>query len=178
MDDRQHDHSWEDLFITLHKALYSYAVRLTGGRTESVDDLVQDTIVRILRSSHGPTELKSPLAYMLHTMRTVLIDQARKVKHIQISLDDPSVELQNQLPSLEPSTQRDLENKELLDVIRLKSAKLSSRERCLLELMLNGLDCKEISNILNEDVRITRADSNALKAKLKYRLKYSKMFKG
>jgi len=40
--------------------------------------------------------------------------------------------------------------------------------------MAEGNDSKEISTVLNEDIRIIRTDLNALKAKIRYRSKHSK----
>ncbi len=175
VEDRQNDLSWEELFKNFYERLYSLAARLTHGRTELAEDLVQDTFVRVLRSSYQPTELKAPLGYLFGIMRNILIDQARKAKGFQFeSLDDPNVELQERLPRLEPRIQRELENEEAVLAIRLKSAELSSREKLLLMLMADGNNSKDISAVLNEDIRIIRKDLNALKAKIRYRFKHSK----
>jgi len=170
--DRHNDLSWDDIYENLYERLYSVAARLAHGRTELAEDLVQETLVRVLQSSYHPNELKAPLAYLFRIMRNIMIDQARKAKTVLFE-DYSDDELQKQLPHYEPGIQRKLENEELL-ATRLKSTDLSSREKLLLVLMAEGNDSKEISTVLNEDIRIIRTDLNALKAKIRYRSKHSK----
>ena len=163
--------TWEDFFLQFLRLMHVYACRLTR-RVEDADDLVNDTVVRILRSRRQPSELDEPIAWVFLIMKRIWIDHLRKAKRAHFeSIDDPERELQRELPGFDPTVHRDLENKNLLDAIRQKTAKLTARERLLLELMSEGMTCEEIAELLNEDLRITRYDCNALKAKLKYRFR-------
>jgi len=163
--------TWDDFFLEFLKLMHAFAFRLTNQKADA-EDLVHDTVVNLLRSRRKIIELDTPLAFVFRAMRNQWIDHIRKERMKTESLDDPlNVELQNELPVFKPTVQDDLENKDLLNTIRQNNARLSDRERLLLTLMLEGLSCEEIAEILNEDVRIIRYDCNALKAKLRYRFR-------
>ena len=167
--------TWGELCVQYDVPLYLNARKLTGN-ADSALDLVQETSVHLLSSSCDFQKVKQPLAYAFRSMRNIFIDEIRKTKTAQLkSLDDPDdLELQNELPSYQPTMQSELEHEELLGTIRQKLARLtaglSARERKLFELMYSdGKTIEEISKILKEDIRITRADCYALNAKLRYR---------
>jgi len=166
--------TWEEFCVQFNGPLYANARKLTGN-SDIAPDLVQETIVRLLSSSCDFQKVKQPLAYAFRSMRNIFIDELRRAKRApQKSLDDPyDLELQKELPSYQPIMQSELEHKELLGTIRQKSdrltARLSDHERELYELMTSGKTIAEISKIRKEDIRITRADCYALKAKLRYR---------
>ena len=165
--------TWEGFCVQFFGPLYANARKLTGN-ADNAPDLVQETFVRLLSSSCEFQYVKTPLAYAFRTMKNILIDEFRRAKRApQKSLDDPNdVELQNEL-SYQSTMQSELEQKELLGTIRQKSdrltARLSKRERVLHALLTSEKTIAEISIILNEDIRITRTDCYALKAKLRYR---------
>src|ERR1043165_859747 len=85
------------------------------------------------------SRLKQKLHSASYTQNNVVIE-GRKETHPKFeTLDDlDNVEIQTQLPVIEPNVQRDLENREFLKAIRLKTAQLSSRERRLFELLAEG----------------------------------------
>jgi RNA polymerase sigma factor (sigma-70 family) len=165
--------TWEEFCVQFFGPLYAYARKLTGN-ADSAPDLLQETLVRLLRSPSDFLTVKTPLAYAFQTMKHILIDEFRRTKRApQKSLDDPNdMEIQNEL-SYEATMQRELELKEILGTIRQKSDRLtagfSARERILYALMSSDQSIKEISILLDEDVRITRTDCYAVKAKLRYR---------
>lgn len=166
--------TWEEFCVQFNGPLCANARKLTGN-ADNAPDLVQDTIVRLLSSSCDFQAVKQPLAYAFRTMKNIFIDELRKAKRApQISLDDPhDLELQKELPSCQSTMQSELEQKELLGTIREKTgrltARLSAHERELYDLLTSGKSIAEISKIRKEDIRITRADCYALKAKLRYR---------
>lgn len=169
-----HHSTWEDFFMESLRLMYAYAYRLTRRKADYAEDLVQDTIVKILQSGCKISELnKPPLAYVRRTMLNTWIDRIRRAKRAHLeSLDDLSnLKLQKELPVHDPVVQRNFENKELLETITPKIGPLSSDEMRLFKLACQGLNCEEMSERLSEDVRITRANFNALKAKLRYRAK-------
>ena len=171
--------TWESLFVQFRRLLCAYAYRLTRNAAIA-EDLVQEAFVRAIGSGHEPDQLKAPVAYVRKTMRNIVVDYARKSKGFQFeSLDDVNnVDLQKQLPIVDSTIQRDLEDREIHEAIRLKSGRLSPREKRLLELLLEGKTCADISEIFGEDIRIIRSDVNALKAKLRYRYNQWKKYKG
>lgn len=166
--------TWEKLFLEFYGWMYAYARSLYRGLTDRADDLVQETVVRILKCPRKPGDLRSPRAYVITTMQSAFRDDLRKSKRAPLdSLDDPkNVALQAKLVS-HSTVERDLEKRELLDAMRQQSARLSQHERRLLDMLLDGQTHEDISEALGEDIRITRVDCNALKSKLRYRLKNS-----
>ena len=174
MDSRQL--TWEELFLEFYSWMCAYARSLYRGHVDRAEDLVHETILRILKCPRQPGDLTSPRAYVITTMRSAFLDALKKSIRAPLeSLDDPqNAGLQKNLVS-QSKVQRNLERQELLDAIRQEMARLSPRERRLLELLLEGKSPEEISEILEEDVRIIRVDVNALKSKLRYRLKDKRM---
>jgi RNA polymerase sigma factor (sigma-70 family) len=163
--------TWEELFLEFDSWMYAYAKSRYRGQMDRAEDLVQETILRVLKCPRKPGDLRSPRAYVITTMQSAFNDGLKKSMRAPLeSLDDQNVGLQKNLVS-QSEVQRNLERQELLNAIRQEMARLSPRERRLLELLLEGKTPEEISEILEEDVRIIRVDVNALKSKLRYRLR-------
>lgn len=167
--------TWEDVYLHHRRRMLARAYSLTKD-PDDAEDLVQDTNLRLLGSSYQPGDFREPLALVFRVMLNIFIDGLRKAKSGQTrSLDDPlNVDLQYELPITEPTVQHDMETMEAFEAMERRKGPLSPRERCLFELMKADKTCEEISHILNEDVRITRADCAALMNKLKYRLRKNK----
>jgi DNA-binding CsgD family transcriptional regulator len=88
------------------------------------------------------------------------------------SLDDlQSQKALKNHPTVEPDVLRILENDELKAELRANQGPLTPREKQLLELHLEGYKCDEIADRLNEDVRLIRADLNAVRNKVHQRIK-------
>ena len=165
--------TWGSFWQLHHGEMCARARRLIYGDADSAEDIVQETMLRILHSGRQPAELEKPLAYAYRAMRSVVIDRARHNGPVRPdSLDDSESEVHNKLPIRKPTVQHDLEYKELLKAIRGRLTGLSSEEKELFDLLfVEGRAPVEIAHIRNEDIRITRTVINALKAKLRYRFK-------
>jgi RNA polymerase sigma factor (sigma-70 family) len=165
---------WEKACEDSKQRLVSYALRLSNGRPYDADDLVQETIFRVLFYSRNPEAIRDPVGYLLKTMHNVWIGKWRKENAANIDSLDSSKALQQRPPAVETVGQRTLENNELRDELGVREGPLTPREKLLLRLYFASYKCKEISVILNEDVRLIRSDLNAVKAKVRYRLKRRK----
>jgi len=165
--------TWGEFWIQFDGPLSANARKLSDN-ADSWPDLLQETLVRLLSSSRDFQYVQTPLAYAFRALKNTRIDEIRRTKRaLQKSLDDPNdVELQNEL-SYQPTMQSELEQKELLGTIKEKSARLtarlSDRERELLDHLSSGKTIAEIAEIFNEDLRITQTVWGALRAKLRYR---------
>jgi RNA polymerase sigma factor (sigma-70 family) len=160
---------WVKTLEDSNERLKSYARRLANGRAYDVEDLLQETICRALTYSPDPREIKSPLSYLLRMMRNSWIDRWKKENSANVeSLED--LLNSGQHPTVEPVVQRMLESRELQHEMAAKQGPLTPREKLLLELYLKGLKCQDIADRLDENVRLTRSDLNAVKAKVRYRL--------
>jgi DNA-directed RNA polymerase specialized sigma24 family protein len=117
----------------------------------------------------NPEEIKNPLGYLLRTIHNVWTDKWSKEKAANTeSLD---VFLENaRPPAVEPEILSILEIEELQKQLTVSQGPLTSREKNLLKFYMEGYKCKDIATMLDEDVRLTRVDLNALKAKIRYRL--------
>lgn len=72
-------------------ALRHYAIRLTRN-ADSADELVQETILKILNRPHAPNP-ENPKAYLMRTLRNQFIDQTRSVKRRpSVPIDDLELE--------------------------------------------------------------------------------------
>jgi RNA polymerase sigma factor (sigma-70 family) len=164
---------WAKTIEDSNERLMSFARRLSNGRVYDAEDLTQETACRALTYSRNPEEIRNPLSYLLRMMRNIWIDKWAKENTANVeSLDD--LLSTGRHPIVEPVAQRLLENEELQHDMSVKQGPLDSREKLLLELYLKGFKCKEIADKLNENVRLTRSDLNAVKAKVRYRLMKAK----
>jgi RNA polymerase sigma factor (sigma-70 family) len=154
--------------------LFSRARRLANGRLSDAEDLMQEMFCRALTYPANPEEIGNPLGYLLRVMRNAWRDKWVK-EHTEItdSLDELRSGDRSRIaePAVESDVQRNLENEELRAEMKVKQGPLTNREELLLQLHLDGLKCKEIASRLNEDVRVIRSDLNAVRTKVRYRIK-------
>ncbi|HKO61589.1 MAG TPA: RNA polymerase sigma factor [Pyrinomonadaceae bacterium] len=164
---------WEQACEKYKQRLASYARRLVNGNVADADDLVQETMVRVLVSSGNPAGIETPIAYLYTVMRNAWITKWRK-EHPDImdSLDDLVTRraLKNQ-PAVEPDVLLVLENQEYQQDLKVRKGPLNDRESRILELYLDGYKCNEIAEVLDEDKRIISVELNAVRTKVRYRLK-------
>lgn len=164
---------WTQVCEDFMQRLTAYALRLVNGRTYDADDLVQETIYRALLYSKNPQEIKNPLGYLLHIMRNIWITKWHKENSANM---DSLEALQNTKawknhPTVAPDVLRTLESEELAKLLRVLLKPLTAREKRLLKLYFKGYSCKEAAEILKEDVRLTRSDLNAVKSKVRQRIR-------
>jgi RNA polymerase sigma factor (sigma-70 family) len=169
---------WIKVCEAFIQGLIAHALKLANGRRSDADDLVQETVCRILMYPKNPEKIRSPFGYLLAIMRNIWITRWRKQGTTKMeSLDELlSKEAQqkphrNVEPAIEPDVLRILENDEHKAELRAKQGPLTSREEFLLKSHLEGYTCKEIAGKLNEDVRLVRVDLNAVRTKVRARLK-------
>lgn len=164
---------WTQVCEDFMQRLIAYALRLVNGRTYDADDLVQETIYRALLYSRNPQDITNPLGYLLRMMRNIWVTKWRKENSANM---DSLETLQNTKswknhPTVAPEVLRHLENEQLAKLLRILLKPLNAREKRLLVLYLKGYNCKEMAQILTEDVRLTRSDLNAVKSKVHQRIK-------
>lgn len=167
---------WEECYKRCKKTLLACALKLVNGKCEA-DDLIQETFYRALLYSKNPQEIKNPLGYLLRIMRNVHFSKWRKESANMVSLDEllsqEGEERRTKFvePAVEPDVQRILENKELMAQFSVMRGPLNAREERLLELYLDGYSCDEIAKQLGEDVRAIRSDLNAVRTKVRARIR-------
>jgi DNA-directed RNA polymerase specialized sigma24 family protein len=188
MSQDESDHGRNDDRSFWDKACVEFSRRFTPdkpGRTDrkvyDIEDRVQDTIYRALFYSRNPEEIRDAQHYLSRMMHRVKIDNAKKYNESKIedvdTLQSKDVRKNPHL-AVESDIPRIWKNKELLQELSNKQGDLTEREQLLLKLHLEGNNCEDIAEMLKEDVSRTKADWNALKAKLRYRLKEKAKTKG
>jgi RNA polymerase sigma factor (sigma-70 family) len=166
----RHGSFWVKALEETNERLMSYARRLANGRVYDAEDLFQETACRALAYARDPGEIRNPAYYLLRMMRNIWIDKWAKENSANVeSLDDLLSSARH--PKVEPVVQQVLETQELQEEMYAGQGQLTAREELLLKLHLKGYKSKDIADRLQEDVRVTRTDLNAVKAKVRYRLK-------
>jgi RNA polymerase sigma factor (sigma-70 family) len=174
---KQRRQTWAEVCLDFYPQLLATAHALTRDAVQS-QDLVHETVLRFLTYDRDLEKIKAPLPYLLLSMRNVWIDLQRKHnKHNEVSLDDllSSEKLEAKYLLVESDVLRSLENEELAETFWANVGPLTLHENRLLALWFGNYTADEIARALGEDVRVTRYDLNALKAKIRYRLKHKDM---
>jgi RNA polymerase sigma factor (sigma-70 family) len=175
--DEAHDRNnvfWMNAYQDYFNRLCSRARRLlTNGNPTEAEDVVSEAFLRAMSYVEHPELIVNLFAYLWITAKHVLIAKRRKENSVNMKALDELLST-SQHPTVEPQALRILENKEFEDAISAGQGPLTSRERRLLKLHLQGYNCDEIATKLDEDVRLTRSDLNAVRAKVRYRLMRAK----
>ena len=101
---------------------------------------------------------------------TVLLD----VQHDEDNDEEPFMQLRD--PKRGPVLDAEIkeQNAKFLRTLALRSTDLSAREKELLKMHLCGFDNDEIATAWGEDVKVIRAEMNAVIAKIRYRVRFKK----
>jgi RNA polymerase sigma factor (sigma-70 family) len=165
---------WGQILISLQATLIGFAQGLTKGDIYWAEDLVGETTYRILKYTPDPLEIEDYRSYLSRILKNIWIDQWKKRKGVLMhSIDDETnTGLISELPAIEPTALRILENEALKNdpKIKIVTAKLKPDERKVLMLHLEDYNCKEIAGILNLDLYYVKYVLNAVRAKIRYRV--------
>lgn len=163
---------WWQTALGLYQVLLSHARRISGNVFDA-EDLVHETVCRVIRYPRDPNTLANPLSYLICIMKRVWLDRiVYEASRPTDSLDDPlkAQALEKQLPTIESEAFHTVEIQELREALDVLAGPLSSREWELLRMRLEGMTCEEIAEQWGEHVKVITYDWNALKAKVKYRV--------
>lgn len=161
---------WAKVCADNYLRLRSYAWRLTHN-SHAAEDLVQDTITKILRLVPDPEAVEDKLSYLLRSVHNTWLRWLKEKGRPEIiSIDDPA----NKAVFAIAAPQRDDDAAEAESRRRMmltQMRRLNERERGLLTLYLEGYKAGEIAAQLDEDVRVISYELNALRTKVRYRLR-------
>lgn len=151
------------------KSLQERARRLSDGRHQDAEDLVQETFCRALMYPMNPEDIRNTRGYLLRVMRNSWVTRWKKEKRaltdsLDAILSNPA--RQKEHPTVEPEVLRIAKNEELLEQVKQLQGALSGDEKHLLAARLEGQTLEEIAAASNEDEFRTRARWYKLKAKL------------
>lgn len=120
------------------------------GNWQEGEELAHDTFEKVLRGKWSPLPDDKLIYKIAHNACTSVL---RKRHHIVINyLDDVGDTLESTLPGPEEESIRSVQAQELLEAI----SRLSKKYRSVLALVLNGLSCVEIGEILNIKESVVR----------------------
>jgi RNA polymerase sigma factor (sigma-70 family) len=162
--------SWQELCVMYYSRLMNGARRLANGRVDEAEDLVQETICQALNYKKDPAEVQNPAGYLSRIMFHIWVDKWASENRGNVESLDALLNT-DQHPTVQPEVFRVLHQEELSSRFASDHGPLTEREELLLQLHLKGFKNQEIAEELNEDVRVIRYDLNAVKAKVRYRLK-------
>jgi RNA polymerase sigma factor (sigma-70 family) len=151
--------------------LRSYAWRLAGSG-DVADDIANETVVKILRLLPNPEAIRNKLNYLLRSVHNTWVDWVKEKSQLKtISIDDPDNTEVHAMAAPERDADIDAKNEALRLAVRIEMRRLTQRERDVLKLFLEGFTCDEIGTQLGEDSRVISYELNAVRTKVRYRLK-------
>ena len=130
--------------------------RRLGGSQAEIEDLAQDTVVKLYRSAHLYSSSNRFEAFVFRTARNVWIDSRRKAGIRSNLISDSTEEGSAALMSIE-SEEREpfesIEGVERAEMLRSAVAQLSANHRMAFELgVMQGLPYSEVGEILGVPV--------------------------
>jgi DNA-directed RNA polymerase specialized sigma24 family protein len=177
---------WEQVCTDYYKPALDFA----RGRVWNSDEaqaVVHDSTVRLLRLLPDPRRIDDRRNYWIKVVQNQCNDLLKRqilAAARTVSLDTPlggGNGDDDDLPPYDPpdhdrgpamNAEINEQTEILLRELEFHCADLSEREVSLLALRLQGLDNDQIANAWGEDVKVIRADMNAVMAKIRYRLQH------
>jgi RNA polymerase sigma factor (sigma-70 family) len=165
---------WTEAFEThYHPLCRRVRTHLTKGNAAEAEEISSEAFLRVIQYAKYPEAITNLLAYLYVTARRIFILKRRRENlHNMERLDD--LVGAGREPKVEFDVHSLLETKEYEAAFKVKRGPLTSREKVLLKLHLEGYACDEIAALLNEDERLTRSDLNKVRSKVRYRLSKDK----
>jgi len=169
---------WEEAYKNHYQPLCRLVgYKLTRGNVDEAEETVSESFRRAIEYTQKPETISNVPGYLWRIARNVWLSRQEKEKTARtVSLDDPENEsLANKLATeIESDLLALLTNQELLKNLRSCQGPLTQREAILLSLHLKGYTCADIAAEQNEDVRAISVDLNAVRSKVRSRLKSPK----
>jgi RNA polymerase sigma factor (sigma-70 family) len=165
---------WARSFEDSDGKLLSYANKLTNRMVFDAEDLVQETLYRVLCHARQPNAIKNPTAYLRRTMKNIWIDRWKKENRANVESLEFLKSREDVVSKYHvvPGVLDVLERNELKREFYCRQGHLTVREKTLLDLHLQGNTCQDIADSLREDVSATRIALNAVKNKIRYRVRF------
>jgi RNA polymerase sigma factor (sigma-70 family) len=168
----------EEKYLERRGRLKPVALSLTNGKEEDADDLIHEAMYQGMRYTKNFQDVEDVIAYLIVIMNNILFNKKKQRENSfkRHSLDDPETgsDVENQLPYYPADQQSILEQKEYIESVIAISGELPATERELWKMWLLNKDFTEMSDTLSVSVAQVKVKLNALKAKLRYRLREAK----
>ena len=151
---------WEQTYTRHFQKLCTRAShKLTRGRMAEAEDIVSDTLMRVMLTKDNATEITYPLQYLWTAVqRAWFSQQARREAVNTAQLEDLTMKTLEKIPSLrlEPKVLETLERADAHHAMLCQFGPMSIQERTLVEMRAEGCSFTEIAAELGEDLKTTR----------------------
>lgn len=151
---------WEETYTRTFQKLCARASRkLTRGRMAEAEDIVSDTIMKVMLTKDNASEINHPLQYLWIAVKHAWFSQQARLDVVNTAqLEDINMKTLEKLPSvkLEPKVLETLESENALYAMKCKLGPMSLKERTMVEMRVEGHSFSEIAEELGEDLKTTR----------------------
>ncbi len=135
-----------------HHALKRYLV-LTGSAPEAVEDLVQQSFVRLIQTLNEGVSVGQPKSWLLRVVHNIRIDDYRRRKR-EIALEDlQPVDALERLFAVEPDPEAGLLHQEQYRRFQACLRRLTPKQCHYLVLRIEGLKLREIAEMFGVTVQ-------------------------
>lgn len=151
---------WEQTYSRHFQKLCTRASRkLTRGRMAEAEDIVSDTLMKVMVTKDDATEITYPLQYLWTAVQYAWFSQqARRKAANTVQLEDLTMKTLEKMPSLqlEPKVLETLERADASQALLSRFGPMSIPERTIVLMRAEGYSFTEIAAELGEDLKTTR----------------------
>jgi DNA-directed RNA polymerase specialized sigma24 family protein len=151
---------WEETYTRHFQKLTTRASRkLTRGRIAEAEDIVSDALLKVMLTKDNPTEITHPLQYLWTAVRHAWFSQQARLKAASTAqLEDLTMKTLEKIPSLqlEPKVLEALDREDTRNAMLCRFGPMSTQERTMVEMRLDGCSFIEIADELGESLKTTR----------------------
>ncbi len=130
------EHQWLQIYRETVHPLYGYMAKRTGGDRALTEDIVQESYLRALDCWKHKTAPDTPLAWLKHVARNILIDHLRRRKWDVKTGPDPQVDADRRTPA---------EELESLETFRAVMSLGRKKARIVEAFYYDGMSVREIA---------------------------------
>ena len=138
------ERAFEMLYRRHRKQLYGYLCNLLSGNSAEVDEIFEMTWIKVIDNLPAYRHQGKFSAWLFRVAKNVFLDTLRKNKTMPLPLDSEDVP---EVPDWSRRPERDMEEKESLQIIEEALAELPRDQREVFLLRQQSFSFKEISEI-------------------------------
>jgi RNA polymerase sigma-70 factor (ECF subfamily) len=138
------ERAFEMLYRRHRKQLYGYLCNLLSGNSAEVDEIFEMTWIKVIDNLPAYRHQGKFSAWLFRVAKNVFLDTLRKNKTMPLPLDSEDVP---EIPDWSRRPERDMEEKESLQIIEEALAELPQDQREVFLLRQQSFSFKEISEI-------------------------------
>lgn len=151
---------WEQTYSRHFQKLCSRASRkLTRGHMAEAEDIVSDTLMKVMLTKDNVTEITYPLQYLWTAVRHAWFSQQARPEAVNTAqLEDLTMKTLEKLPSMQvaPKALETLAREDTRQALMSGFGPMSLQERTIVEMHLDGYSFAEIADKLGESLKTTR----------------------